>query len=127
MSPGHPRFTESAIERLRSFQVTNFEVGCADFRESIPKHSDAFLYLDPPYMNGHALYGINGDTHKDFNHQELADMLYKRERWIMSYNDCSTIRELYADNPILSLEWVYGMSKNKQSSEVLILSKDLAI
>jgi len=78
-------------------------------------------------MNGHALYGINGDTHKDFNHQELADMLLKRERWIMSYNDCSTIRELYSDNPILSIEWVYGMSKNKQSSEVLILSKDLTI
>jgi DNA adenine methylase len=127
MSPGHPRFTLSAIERLRSFQATNFEVGCADFRESITNHPDAFLYLDPPYMNGHELYGLKGDTHKDFKHQELADILHNRERWIMSYNDCTTIRELYPDNPILSLEWVYGMSKNKKSSEVLILSRDLAV
>jgi len=127
MSPGHPRFTPSAIERLRDFEATNFQVGCADFRESIAKHPNDFLYLDPPYMNGHALYGLKGDTHKGFNHQELADILHKRERWIMSYNDCSTIREYYSDNPILSLEWVYGMSKDKKSSEVLILSKDLAI
>jgi len=127
MSPGHPRFNESAIERLRTFQATNFSVGCADFRESIANHADDFLYLDPPYVNGHALYGIKGDTHKDFNHQELADILHHRERWIMSYNDCHTIRELYHDNPILSLEWVYGMSKDKQSNEILVLSPDLAV
>jgi DNA adenine methylase len=127
MSPGHPRFTKSAIERLRSFQVSNFEVECADFRDAIAKHSDAFLYLDPPYVNGQALYGIKGDAHRGFNHQELADILHTRERWIMSYNDCSAIRGLYFNNPIISVEWVYGMSKNKHSNEVLILSKDLGV
>ena len=127
MSPGHPRFTESSIERLRSFKADNFNVECADFREAIPKHEDAFLYLDPPYINGQALYGLKGDTHKDFNHQALADILHKRDRWIMSYNDRDEIRELYKDNPILSVEWIYGMSKNKQSSEILVLSKDLAV
>ena len=127
MSPGHPRFTKSAIERLRSFSVSNFEVECADFRDATNKHNDAFLYLDPPYVNGQALYGIKGDTHKDFNPLELADILNERERWIMSYNDCQEIRELYHDNPIISVEWVYGMSKNKKSNEILILSKDLVI
>ena len=127
MSPGHPRFTPSAIERLRSFEASNFEVECADFRETITKHDDAFLYLDPPYVNGQALYGVKGDTHKGFDHEALADLLLKRDRWIMSYNDRPVIRELYKDNQILSVEWIYGMSKNKQSSEVLVLSKDLAI
>lgn len=127
MSPGHPRFTKSAIQRLRDFEVSNFEVKCADYRESIAQHSDAFLYLDPPYMNGHALYGIKGDTHTGFNHQELADILCERGRWVMSYNDCNTIRELYKAYPILSVEWVYGMSSDKHSNEVLILSKDLTL
>jgi DNA adenine methylase len=126
MSPHHPRFNKSAIERLRTFQASNFQVECSDFKDVIPKHEDAFLYLDPPYMNGQALYGLKGDTHKGFDHKALADLLYKRDRWILSYNDCEEIRKLYKDYEILSLEWIYGMSKNKQSNEVLVLSYDLA-
>jgi DNA adenine methylase len=126
MSPGHPRFTESAIDRLKNFEVTNFQVECADYRDVIPKHEKSFLYLDPPYMNGQALYGLKGDTHKGFDHAALAELLNKRERWVMSYNDCEEIRKLYKGNPILSLEWIYGMSKDKQSREILVLSPDLA-
>lgn len=126
MSPGHPRFTKSAIERLRDFKVANFHVECADYREAIPKHKDAFLYLDPPYMNGEALYGIRGDTHKGFDHNALAEVLSKRDRWILSYNDCEQIRTLYKNHPVLSLEWIYGMAKDKKSNEVLVLSQDLA-
>lgn len=126
MSPGHPRFTESSIERLENFQANNFKPECADYRDVIPQFDDSFLYLDPPYLNGHALYGHRGDTHKGFDHKALADLISKREKWIMSYNDCPTIRELYKDNKIVSLEWGYGMSKHKQSNEILILSKDLA-
>lgn len=76
-------------------------------------------------MNGQALYGVKGNTHKDFDHDELAKILRKRERWIMSYNDCDEIRNLYQDFPIISIEWVYGMSKNKNSNEIIILSRDL--
>jgi len=126
MSPGHPRFTESAIQRLRAFEVHNFEVQCADFREAIIGHPDAFLYLDPPYLNGEALYGLKGDTHKGFEHAALAELLVNRERWIMSYNDCPVIRQFYRHNPILPVDWVYGMSKDKHSNEVVVLSRDLA-
>lgn len=125
MSPGHPRFTESAIQRLRDFKAENFSVECADFRDVIPRHQNSFLYLDPPYLNGQALYGIKGDTHKEFNHKALADLIRKRERWIMSYNDSPEIRELYKGHTILSVEWIYGMSKDKKSKEILILSREL--
>jgi len=127
MSPGHPRFTESSIERLRKFRANNFTVECADFRDAIARNDDAFLYLDPPYMNGQGLYGVKGDTHKGFDHQSLADILHQRDRWVMSYNDSETIRKLYDGYPILSVEWIYGMSKDKQSNEVLVLSRDLAL
>lgn len=126
MSPGHPRFTPSSIERLKLFKADNFHVECADYRDIIPNNEDSFLYLDPPYLNGQALYGVKGSTHRDFNHKSLAELLNKRERWIMSYNDCNEIRELYKNNKIIPLEWIYGMSKNKQSNEILILSRDLA-
>jgi DNA adenine methylase len=127
MSPGHPRFTHSAIERLRKFSVSNFHVECADYQDVIPKHENDFLYLDPPYMNGQALYGDRGSTHKGFDHKALAELLGKRDRWIMSYNDCEEIRNLYPKNNILTVDWIYGMAKNKQSNEVLILSNDLAL
>ena len=126
MSPGHPCFTESAIQRLRDFEVTNFEVECADFRTAIIGHPNAFLYLDPPYLNGEALYGMKGDTHKGFEHSALAELLVNRERWIMSYNDCPVIRQFYRHNPILPVNWVYAMSKDKHSNEVVVLSRDLA-
>lgn len=125
MSPGHPRFTSTSIERLKHFSVSNFFVENLDYKDAINKNEDAFLYLDPPYLNGQALYGVKGNTHKDFDHDELAKILRKRERWIMSYNDCDEIRNLYQDFPIISIEWVYGMSKNKNSNEIIILSRDL--
>jgi len=126
MSPGHPRFTESSIQRLRDFRAPNFKVEISDFRDVIPKYDDHFLYLDPPYLNGQSLYGVRGHTHKEFNHRALAELIVKRERWIMSYNDCEEIRKLYPDNQILTVEWIYGMSKDKNSNEILVLSKDLS-
>jgi DNA adenine methylase len=125
MSPNHPRFTLSAIQRLRDFDVSNFKVEKADFTESIAKNPDAFLYLDPPYLNGQALYGLKGDTHDGFNHETLADMLHERDRWVLSYNDCETIRKYYKDYQILDIDWTYGMNKSKVSNEVLVVSHDL--
>lgn len=125
MSPDHPRFTLSAIQRLRDFDVSNFKVEKADFTESIAKNEDAFLYLDPPYLNGQTLYGLKGDTHKGFDHRTLADILGRRDRWILSYNDCPTIREYYQGYQILNIDWTYGMNKSKESNEVLVVSHDL--
>lgn len=127
MSPDHPRFTNSAIERLRDFKVSNFEVACENFKTVIPKHENDFLYCDPPYMNGQKLYGMDGDTHIGFDHESLAGLLKKRDRWILSYNDCKKVRELYKDNQILTVEWIYGMSKDKKSNEIVILSNDLRV
>jgi DNA adenine methylase len=129
MSPDHPRFTPSAVERLRSFDVEkkNFHVENADYQDFIAKHDDAFLYLDPPYMNRQGLYGIKGNTHKTFEHRALADLLSKRDRWLMSYNDHPDVRALYKDNEIVPIEWIYGMSKDKRSKEILILSPDLKL
>ncbi len=128
MSPGHPRFTERAIDALERFEVDNFHVEKLDFHDSLKKHAEDFLYLDPPYLLINPnLYGTRGDTHKGFDHDGLAKILTRRGAWILSYNDCPEIRELYEGFEILTPQWKYGMSANKQSKELLILSKEFAL
>jgi DNA adenine methylase len=119
------RFTDSSIARLGDFSVKNFQVECSDYRDSIPKHAESFMYCDPPYSNGQALYGVRGVAQKEFDHESLAEMLHYRDRWLLSYNDCEAIRRLYRHYLIIPLEWKYGMGKSKSSNEILIMSNDL--
>lgn len=125
MSPGHPRFTPSSIERLRNFHNPNFQLHQSSFQASLTQHPDTFAYLDPPYLIKSSLYGKKGNAHKDFDHEELAAMLKNRKNWLLSYNDNEVIRHLYKDFRITTPGWKYGMSADKQSKEVLILSPDL--
>jgi DNA adenine methylase len=122
----HPRFTKSAIERLRNFSVSNLTIELADFKESIAKHPNVLLYLDPPYLVKSKLYGRKGDLHKNFDHEGLAKVLKRRNNWILSYNSCREIREFYGDYVIKTPDWKYGMSNNKDSREALIFSHDIA-
>lgn len=125
MSPGHGRFTESSIAYLRNFRVEGLSVEQADFRESLSRHQEDFLYLDPPYAIGCNLYGDKGSTHRDFDHLGLAEVLKQRGKWVLSYNDSPQIRACYAGYRIVTPEWKYGMSKDKASREVVILSEDV--
>jgi len=44
-----------------------------------------------------------------------------RKNWIMTYNDCEYIRNLYKDYDIRDVNWKYGMNKTKKSSEIVII------
>ena len=123
----NPRFTNSSIEKLRSFKIKNLTVNLADFKQSISKHPNMLLYLDPPYLIENNLYGNKGNLHKDFDHYGLASILQNRKKWILSYNNSKTIRSIYAEFQFVVPKWIYGMSKNKKSREILILSNDMSI
>lgn len=123
MSPGHPRFNQASIDRISDFKPINtISVNELSFETAIPLHSDSLFYLDPPYHIESSLYGHKGSTHKNFDHLALAAMLKDTPNWILSYNDCPFIRDLYAEFTILKPEWAYGMSSSKASNEILILS-----
>lgn len=125
MSPNHPRFTRRVIQKLKRFYNPLIQVQLADFKASLSNHPNTFAYLDPPYLVKVPLYGRNGNAHRFFDHQELADLLRKRQQWLLSYNDCPEIRELYKDYHIITPEWKYGMTSSRKSNEVLIFSPDL--
>ena len=127
-----PRFGKSSRDRIRDFSVKNFTVSKLDFRKSIEKNKNSFIYADPPYFipDKGSLYGNRGDkmfTEKD--HEDLAHILnkIKNKKWILSYNNDKHIKKLYPDRRIKKIQWAYGMSdvksrKKKHSSEILIFS-----
>lgn len=125
MSPNHPRFTHSSIQRIIDFKIKNLTVENKSFEDSIKENTGRFFYLDPPYMIKNYLYGNRGDKHKGFEHLLLKETLDNEEKWIMSYNNSEEVLDLYNQYHIIYPDWKYGMSKNKDSKEVLIFSKDI--
>lgn len=126
MSPGHTRFTPSQIAKLQAFKAPHLHVKKQSFEQTLKQHPTELMYLDPPYYIKSCLYGDKGDTHRNFDHAGLAKLLLQRKGpWLLSYNDCPEIRQLYEGRPFTTPVWVYGMSANKASKEILIMSEDI--
>tara|TARA_Y100000389_G_scaffold196690_1_gene230055 strand:- start:79 stop:858 length:780 start_codon:yes stop_codon:yes gene_type:complete len=121
------RFTDSSIERVRRLKLSGVEFHNEDFKTFIPNivKSGDFVFLDPPYFleKGNKLYGNNGDMHEDFDHSGLREVLRGVSLWMLTYNDCDYIRQLYSDEHIIEVDWAYGMNSTKKSSEIVIIHK----
>lgn len=118
------RFTQSSIDRIAAFDSANItysNLDFVDFINSVPEGE--FMFLDPPYMIESKLYGNKGDLHKEFDHKKLAEILNARSNWMLCYNNCDEVLDLYADPNVIGYEasWAYGMNKSKQSSEVVLV------
>ena len=113
------RFNKSSIERLRKINLDNIVFYNMDFCDFLDLYNDdIFIYVDPPYYIKNQLYDLN----EEFNHEKLHKTLETKKNWILSYNDCDFIRDLYKDYKITELSWKYGMNKNKISNEILIIN-----
>ena len=120
------RFTDSSIDRMedvskflqgKSLNITNM-----DFAEVLTGgNSDVFTFLDPPYYSAtdSALYGKNGELHKGFDHERLAaELQHCKHRWLMTYDDCTYIRDLYKDFNIKEFELMYGMRNVSKDADM---------
>lgn len=119
------RCNTRAVDRLRDVDLQNVTLSNQDateFLRSHPETQDTVVYADPPYFITSYVYGKNGDMHEGFDHAGFAAALRTRKDWILSYNDCPYIRELYSGCRIFSESWSYGMNNAmKPSSELIIL------
>jgi len=113
---------KAIIEKIRDFEPKKLKVECADFREVMKKYPNDFMYLDPPYYIGEdskmfkGIYPMRNIPvhHNGFPHEELRDLLKKHKGgFILSYNDCPTIREYYKEFKQIFPSWQYTMGQGE--------------
>lgn len=134
------------LERMKKTEISNVSVQCSEFEEVIKKHKDDFLFLDPPYYlegDSKMFKGIYPNTnfaihHNGFDHAKMMQLLKEHKGgFLITYNNCSTIREWYKDYKLEYPEWQYSygqgetrIGKNreddptnvKESHEIFIIS-----
>ena len=121
------------LKKLESLNLKNISVQCSDFEEVIAKHPTDFIFLDPPYY-------LEGDSkmfkgmypncnfaihHNDFKHEKMCELLKKHKGgFLITYNNCSTIREWYKEFHFEYPEWQYTygqgetrIGKNRKESD----------
>lgn len=110
-------------------RMANVIVENQDF-ETLIKHydrPDAFFYLDPPYFSTEDMYevGFGWD-----DHVRLRDTLKSiKGKFLLSYNDCPEIRELYNGFSMFDFSRTHSMAQRyeagKEFKELLIGNYDL--
>lgn len=74
-----------------------------DFEALIRQYDreDAFFYCDPPYFETEGHYAV---VFRREDHARLRDTLSEAKgKWMVSYNDCPFIRDLYAGYSITAV------------------------
>lgn len=112
-----------ASERLRDVVIEN-----KDFEDLIRQYDreGAFIYCDPPYFGTEKHYTVGFAKE---NHVRLRDTLVKcKGFWMVSYNDCEYIRELYKDFFIRSAVRINNMAQRYEGgaeyNELIISNYD---
>ena len=116
------------IKQVES-RMANVVVENQDF-ETLIKHYDrdgAFFYADPPYLSTEGMYEVS------FNYDDHLRLKRTLEnvkgKFLLSYNDCEEIRELYSDFSILDFSRQHSMAQRyeagKEFKELLIGNYDL--
>jgi len=138
------------VEIIRNFNCPTLSVFESDFENVITKNPDEFLYLDPPYYlekdeDNKMFTGIYPMRnipvhHNSFNHEKLRDLLREHNGdFVLSYNNCETIRNYYSEFEQFFPKWNYsmgngekrigknrkemGIGNSKDSHEILIIKR----
>jgi len=141
---------DGMIKKIEQFNVPTLSVRQGSFESVLPNHINDTLYLDPPYYlekdkDNKMFTGIypmrNIPIHHDgFNHEQLRDLLLNHKgKFVLSYNNCETIREYYKDFEQVFPTWNYsmgngetrvgknreeaGITNSKDSHEILIIKR----
>ena len=116
------RFTESSIERVKNISpyLSGVKITNGDYTDALFQDGDnVLIFLDPPYWKAtqSKLYGVRGELHTIFDHAQFAENMRKcPHKWLITYDDSPTIRELF--DFAETQEWTlqYGMNNYRKKS-----------
>jgi DNA adenine methylase len=141
---------DTMIKNIDKFIIPTLSVKQGSFEEVLPNHTEDTLYLDPPYYlekdkDNKMFTGIYPMRnipihHNGFDHEKLRDLLKEHKgKFVLSYNNCETIREYYKDFEQVFPTWNYsmgngetrvgknreeaGITNSKDSHEILIIKR----
>ena len=109
---------KDAADRLRSVVIENY-----DFQKLIELYDrpGSFFYCDPPYYGTEDCYVSNFGRE---THERLRECLGKvKGKWLLSYNECDEIRQLYDGYNIQTAERHNNMG-TEQYAELIISNYD---
>jgi DNA adenine methylase len=124
-----PEKYDKILKTIELFESKNLTIFNESFETSIPKHQGEFLYLDPPYFldgDSKMFKGIYPNSnfaihHNNFNHTLLRDLLKDhRGGFLLTYNDCSVIKELYSEYRQVFPTWqyTYGQGETRRNDNI---------
>lgn len=134
-SPIANRCNLTAIERVKNANFTRFSqrfkgvlIENMDAVDLVQKYDapDALFYCDPPYVGTEVQYAKHFGTQIcDQLHVRLSHALKAlKGRFVLSYNDCEAVRDLYAWAHIAPVHTTYVLKRTpniqRQTQEVLI-------
>ena len=123
-----PDYICKKIDKIhKQFETIQFKNECCtnvDFAYLIKSKKESLLYLDPPYyLKGNDLYQC---SFSEMDHKRLACQLeYCNHPWILSYDDCTQIRNLYHWAVIdeISVNYTITGTKDKESGKRIARTK----
>lgn len=85
-----------------------------DFQKILKNYdkNDALFYLDPPYYGTERYYSERFAPEDHIRLKEALGMV--KGRFVLSYNDCEYIRELYKGYHIVAVERMYNLLQEKK-------------
>lgn len=111
------------LDRIHELLAGRTEVTTFDINQYPGLESNCTVYLDPPYW--HAGKMLYHEFMKDEEHIQLSENLKNKKHWIMSYDNCNEILDLYSWANIHFIDASYCIRGSKQNwhktKEVLIV------
>ena len=124
-------FSLRGIEKLPQYSklIENWKITNGSYEDLFSDSTDTFVYLDPPYEIGDALYGNRGEMHKYFDHDKFAnDCDGHTAHQMISYNSSQLIKDRFKEWIPSEYDHTYTMRsvgdymKNQQSRKELVLT-----